>query len=323
MGLEQTICNGFDQDRRSELIAMLVQVADNLGLVQGLHPGSSHEPQFSSLDGQPTGLTKARVPEHRHSDALWHDLAVRTTGFTAPLLRRLQRRGRSATHPERSQPPCRERLSGFRSYPARSPASELANLRQERIGLPGQIPAEVGVAVGFPCGSAVYGVSFPGGGASRLYGGPCRLLCAPLFASADGGSEVSVEPGSTHRPRRQCGVQRRGYRAGHRPRLPLHPCGPRGGRVVPGGIPRRAASGRAVTSWSRFRPAWPTGISLPSRYRPRCLTRTCPCPDPEREARRSRSSPLRFLAASTERAASQRSARRSRAPCPWWTGRSA
>jgi DNA-binding MarR family transcriptional regulator len=41
MGLEQTICKGFDADRRSELIAMLVEVADNLGLVQGLHPGSS------------------------------------------------------------------------------------------------------------------------------------------------------------------------------------------------------------------------------------------------------------------------------------------
>ena len=41
MGLEQTICNGLDADRRSELIEMLVGVADNLGLVQGLHPDTS------------------------------------------------------------------------------------------------------------------------------------------------------------------------------------------------------------------------------------------------------------------------------------------
>ena len=41
MGLEQTICKGFDADRRSELLAMLVKVTDNLGLVQGLHPGTS------------------------------------------------------------------------------------------------------------------------------------------------------------------------------------------------------------------------------------------------------------------------------------------
>lgn len=41
MGLEQTICEGFDAGRRSELIAMLVAVAENLGLVQGLHPGTS------------------------------------------------------------------------------------------------------------------------------------------------------------------------------------------------------------------------------------------------------------------------------------------
>lgn len=41
MGLEQTICEGFDLDRRSELLEMLVKVADNLGLVQGLHPGTT------------------------------------------------------------------------------------------------------------------------------------------------------------------------------------------------------------------------------------------------------------------------------------------
>ena len=41
MGLEQTICAGFEADRRSELLEMLVTVADNLGLVQGLHPGTS------------------------------------------------------------------------------------------------------------------------------------------------------------------------------------------------------------------------------------------------------------------------------------------
>ncbi len=41
MGLEKTICAGLDADRRSELIEMLVDVADNLGLVQGLHPDTS------------------------------------------------------------------------------------------------------------------------------------------------------------------------------------------------------------------------------------------------------------------------------------------
>ncbi len=41
MGLEQTICEGLGADRRAELIATLVTVADNLGLVQGLHPGTS------------------------------------------------------------------------------------------------------------------------------------------------------------------------------------------------------------------------------------------------------------------------------------------
>ncbi len=47
MRLEQTICEGFAAERRSELIEMLVAVADNLGLVQGLHPGTStgHGPQ--------------------------------------------------------------------------------------------------------------------------------------------------------------------------------------------------------------------------------------------------------------------------------------
>ena len=41
MGLEQTICAGFGVDRRTTLLEMLVTVADNLGLVQGLHPGTT------------------------------------------------------------------------------------------------------------------------------------------------------------------------------------------------------------------------------------------------------------------------------------------
>jgi DNA-binding MarR family transcriptional regulator len=41
MSLEQTICQGFDAERRQELIDMLARVTDNLELVQGLHPGTS------------------------------------------------------------------------------------------------------------------------------------------------------------------------------------------------------------------------------------------------------------------------------------------
>jgi DNA-binding MarR family transcriptional regulator len=43
MGLELTICEGFSSPDRTRLMDMLVQVADNLGLVQGLHPGSIGE----------------------------------------------------------------------------------------------------------------------------------------------------------------------------------------------------------------------------------------------------------------------------------------
>jgi DNA-binding MarR family transcriptional regulator len=39
MGLEQTICEGFSPEVRGELIKLLDRVTENLGLVQGLHPG--------------------------------------------------------------------------------------------------------------------------------------------------------------------------------------------------------------------------------------------------------------------------------------------
>jgi DNA-binding MarR family transcriptional regulator len=39
IGLEQTVCGNFSPDQREKLLDMLARVADNLGLVQGLHPG--------------------------------------------------------------------------------------------------------------------------------------------------------------------------------------------------------------------------------------------------------------------------------------------
>jgi DNA-binding MarR family transcriptional regulator len=47
MGLEQTICRDIDPGAREDLIEKLVRVADNLGLVQGLHPGVSTDHQSS------------------------------------------------------------------------------------------------------------------------------------------------------------------------------------------------------------------------------------------------------------------------------------
>jgi len=41
MGLEGAICQGFTGDERQHLLDMLARVADNLGLVQGLHPDTS------------------------------------------------------------------------------------------------------------------------------------------------------------------------------------------------------------------------------------------------------------------------------------------
>jgi DNA-binding MarR family transcriptional regulator len=43
MGFEQTICSGFDAADRAKLLELLAAVADNLGLVQGLHPGTAVE----------------------------------------------------------------------------------------------------------------------------------------------------------------------------------------------------------------------------------------------------------------------------------------
>ncbi|MGA8724083.1 MAG: MarR family winged helix-turn-helix transcriptional regulator [Acidimicrobiales bacterium] len=41
MILEQIICDGFSPNQRKKLLDMLGHIADNLGLVQGLHPGMS------------------------------------------------------------------------------------------------------------------------------------------------------------------------------------------------------------------------------------------------------------------------------------------
>ena len=39
MSLENTICEGFDPGQRAELLDRLFRITENLGLVQGLHPG--------------------------------------------------------------------------------------------------------------------------------------------------------------------------------------------------------------------------------------------------------------------------------------------
>jgi DNA-binding MarR family transcriptional regulator len=44
IGFEQTLCRGFDETDRSRLLELLSLVADNLGLVQGLHPGATNHP---------------------------------------------------------------------------------------------------------------------------------------------------------------------------------------------------------------------------------------------------------------------------------------
>jgi DNA-binding MarR family transcriptional regulator len=43
MGLEMTICEGFEGTDRAQMLELLAQVADNLGLVQGVHPGATTE----------------------------------------------------------------------------------------------------------------------------------------------------------------------------------------------------------------------------------------------------------------------------------------
>lgn len=43
IGLEQTICRGVSEYDREHLLDTLARVTDNLGLVQGLHPGTSVE----------------------------------------------------------------------------------------------------------------------------------------------------------------------------------------------------------------------------------------------------------------------------------------
>ena len=47
---EQTICSGFDETDRTRLLDLLSAVADNLGLVQGLHPGATRDPGSGTKD---------------------------------------------------------------------------------------------------------------------------------------------------------------------------------------------------------------------------------------------------------------------------------
>jgi len=57
MGLEQTVCAGLSPHQRQELLDRLGAVATNLGLVQGLHPGTAghHElPHWTDHDPAPS-----------------------------------------------------------------------------------------------------------------------------------------------------------------------------------------------------------------------------------------------------------------------------
>lgn len=59
MGLEQTICRGLTPEERQVLLDRLVLVADNLGLIQGLHPdtaGGQGLPHWTDA-GEPTEPT--------------------------------------------------------------------------------------------------------------------------------------------------------------------------------------------------------------------------------------------------------------------------
>jgi DNA-binding MarR family transcriptional regulator len=62
IGLEQTVCADFSPNQRQKLLDMLARVADNLELVQGLHPdmakahGSPHQSDNASRNG---GSSKA------------------------------------------------------------------------------------------------------------------------------------------------------------------------------------------------------------------------------------------------------------------------
>jgi DNA-binding MarR family transcriptional regulator len=57
IGLEETVCADLSPDQREKLLDMLARVADNLGLVQGLHPGmarahgSPHQTDNASRSG--------------------------------------------------------------------------------------------------------------------------------------------------------------------------------------------------------------------------------------------------------------------------------
>ena len=55
---EQTICRGFDETDHARLLDLLSAVADNLGLVQGLHPGATRD--LASKDsGSPHSATSS------------------------------------------------------------------------------------------------------------------------------------------------------------------------------------------------------------------------------------------------------------------------
>ena len=61
MGLEQTICAGLGTDEREDLLGMLGRVADNLGLTQGLHPGTAGHPP--DHDHSPPGPPSSPAPD--------------------------------------------------------------------------------------------------------------------------------------------------------------------------------------------------------------------------------------------------------------------
>ena len=115
-------------------------------------------------------------------------------------------------------------------------SADVASLRQQHLALPGRVPATLSVGVPLPPGSAVYGVKFPASGSEVDYTvAPSDYVCAPEYASADGGAAQYIEgPAGTG-----LGVSAvfdpGGIGPRHRSRLRIHPCRSRGGRGVQSG----------------------------------------------------------------------------------------